>query len=73
MGKRLVRLPATDPALPGLTGKHLNVVLRNGVTYAGRLLGQENQELILEDGLLRERRYPVRDIEEIVYDKTTAF
>lgn len=73
MGKRIIRIPATTENLSDLKGIRLNVVLRNGVTYFGRLVGQEDQVLILEDGLLRERRYPLQQIEEIVYDINAAF
>ncbi len=73
MGKRIIRIPATTETLSDLKGIRLNVVLRNGVTYFGRLVGQENQVLILEDGLLRKRRYPLQQIEEIVYDINAAF
>ncbi|MDQ1086825.1 MULTISPECIES: hypothetical protein [unclassified Siphonobacter] len=73
MGKRIVRIPATSEALSGLKGIHLNLVLRNGVTYFGRFISEENQVITLEDGLQRERRYPLQQIEEIVYDINAAF
>ncbi len=73
MGKRIIRVPATAEALAQLNGIQLNVVLRNGVTYFGRLVSQQNQELILEDGLLRQHRYPLEQIAEIIYDLKAAF
>lgn len=73
MGKRIIRVPATAEALAQLNGIQLNVVLRNGVTYFGRLVKQQSQELILEDGLLRQHRYPLDQIAEIIYDLKAAF
>jgi hypothetical protein len=75
MSKRLIRVAAADvPArLPELSGQDLNVVLRSGNTYFGRLVSASAEVLTLRDTRGHWHSIQVPELEEIIYDRVSPY
>ena len=71
MGKRLIRIFQADliRQLPVLQGTELNMILKNGVTLHGKILGYNSSLLVLQDLLQRKHSIQLADVEEVVLDQ----
>lgn len=75
MGKRLVRIFEKDlkKQIDKLIGLELNVVLKNKTTIHGVLNQFEDNHLKIKDLLHRNHTIAIEKVEEIVFDKTSAY
>jgi small nuclear ribonucleoprotein (snRNP)-like protein len=72
MSKRLIRIKGTDACskLAGLSDTEINVVLRNGVTYFGKLQQINQNEVIIRDAREHIHILKTESVHEIVLDTT---
>lgn len=71
MSKRLVRLnpDAVFSELGNVTGLEVNAVLRNGLTYFGKIKSVTSDYLVLSDARSHLHKIAISDLYEIIYDR----
>jgi small nuclear ribonucleoprotein (snRNP)-like protein len=75
MGKRIVRI--TSSQLPErvaeLAQRQINVVLKSGQTVYGKFQKADNYFLLLHDNRAHLHTLAYTQIDEVIYDQSTAF
>lgn len=70
MGKRLIRLQPGQLAekLPGLGLQKVQVVTKNQLVYFGTIVSHNALTITLKDLTSHSHRFPINQIQELVYD-----
>lgn len=70
MGKRLKRIlnHQLSQESENLLGKEVDVILFNRATFHGMLTEMTTDQLILKDKLSNKIKFPLSEIQEIIYD-----
>ena len=75
MGKRLFRIRSGEVAaqVGQLVGTEVDLILTSNRTLHGRLLEAALPTVVLRDNIGHRHTVAVADIEEIIYDRTSAY
>lgn len=75
MGKRQIRIfeSEIEAKLPGLVQKELTLILKNDLTFRGKIYEYNQSDLLLRDTIRRKHVIAKSAIAEIIVDHTTLY
>jgi hypothetical protein len=75
MGKRQIRIPGKNiPANTAvLSGKEVNLLLKDKTVFHGVVTGWNTQALLLKDMRLHTHTFPFNHIEEVILDNKSVY